>query len=143
MKSIQNTVQSKLEVIKLENINRRLDIHIIVGIRELIINVLAVSKLSDEDIRMALSKVIRQNDIEYDHLISLSNQRMPKEYNVMIKLIENKMLEKDIEIYIFCVRRAELANKPRKLTKEQIVFLVMFFVLTFGSLAYWITGGFR
>lgn len=128
-------------MIKLDNINRRIDLHVLVGIRELIINVLAVSNLSEEDIRMTLSKVIRQNDIEYDHLTAI--HRIPKEYYVMKKLIENKMLEKEIEIYIYCIRGVEMANRPKKITKTQILLIVIFFVLILGSLACWITGGFK
>lgn len=125
----------------MENIDRRMDAHILLGIREIVVDILVVSKLNDEDIRITLSKVIRQNGIEYDSIIS-PNQYLPKDYEVMVKLIEKKMLEKDIEIYIFRIRRALLAEeKSNKLTKGNILILIACALVVFSVFAYFIMKG--
>lgn len=82
-------------------INNRITIEVIASGKPIKAYLLAVTRLSDEEVAKSINEVIEENGIVYDDIKPPRSEKSNEIATKTMKLIEKKMYDIGIEIYIF------------------------------------------
>lgn len=116
------------------NMNDKIELEVTFGDRKAIVKVLAVTDLSDQIISDNINDIIEQNKIEYYSVI-IKDNRMPLDYPETIRLIENEMLKKNIEIYIYYFREIGIPGRRPKPHIPVIFYIILIALVLIGLFA--------
>lgn len=82
-------------------LNNRIKIEVIASGKSLEAHVLAVTRLSNEEVAKSINEVIEENGITYEDIIPPRSENSNKSSNETRNLIEQKMDDIGIEVYIY------------------------------------------
>lgn len=102
-------------------INNRIQIEVLASGKPIKAHLLAVTRLSDKEVAKSINEVIEENGIAYDDIKPPRSEKSNEIATTTMKLIERKMNDIGIEIYIFGFLTVEEDELCCVMTKKTVM----------------------